>query len=226
MTTSTKQFARIGIGLYSIPVASRLVGVHHAKVRRWIDHDIGIITRTLPVEERTLSFLELMELYFVKMFRDQNVSLQTIRKAARAAAKRFKTDYPFAVQRFDTDGKTVFATLIDKETDATVVEDLKASQYVFNKVMRPFFRKLEYRQSGMGDALRYWPLGQDKRIVLDPARQFGKPIDSETSVPTQALYAAYNANGGNLAEVADWFDVPTKAVERAVQFESSLAAMA
>ncbi len=179
------------------------------------------MTRVFDSEERIVTFLELMELHFISMFRSENVSLQTIRKAALAASNRFKTDYPFAVRRFDTDGRTIFATLIEHETDAVLVEDLKRGQYVFNEIVRPFFRKLDYR--GTNDVIRYWPLEHNGRVVLDPQRQFGRPIDAKTGVPTRSLYEAVKA-GEEAVVVAEWFGVPLQAVTLAVKFEESLAA--
>lgn len=212
--------SRVGIGLYSIPEAARLVGASSRRVRRWIDPEYGLFQRCFDPAEETISFLELMELQFINVFRSEGVSLETIRKAAIAAARRFDTPCPFAVRRFNTDGRTVFATLIDEEANCVLVEDLRRGQYVFDQTMRPLFRKVEYGPDG---PMRYWPLGQRGRVVLDPQRHFGKPIDAETGVPTRALYEAIEA-GQDPPVVADWFGVPLAAVTSAVQFEKSLAA--
>ena len=213
--------SRLGIGLYSIPEAARIVGVQATKIRRWVSPKEGLIPRLFNPSEGTVSFLELMELHFINMFRSEGVSLQTIRKAVDAASRKFHSDYPFAVRRFDTDGRTIFATLLREESDEIIIEDLRRGQYVFGQIMRPFFRKLEYRAED--EAMRYWPLERKGRIVLDPERRFGSPIDAETGVPTKALHQAAKTEQ-DLAIVADWFDVPIRAVESAVRFEESLAA--
>lgn len=221
MATTTRPPARLGVGIYSVAEAARLVGVQPGKVRRWIDPEVGIVKRQFPVEESTLSFLELVELHFIKMFRSGGMSLQAIRQAADVAGRKFRSDYPFAIRRFDTDGKTIFATLQSEETDRVVVEDVLKGQRVFEGIMRPFFLKLDYHKNR--EALRFWPRKKTGRIVLDPVRKFGKPIDDETGVQTCALYKAVLANEGNVAMVADWFDVPKKAVQAAVAFEESMA---
>jgi uncharacterized protein (DUF433 family) len=167
-----------------------------------------------------------MELHFVKLFRAEDVSMQTIRRAAEVASHKFHTDYPFAVKRFDTDGRTIFATL-ERETgfqldDRILIEDLRKGQYVFERIMRPFFRKLEY--GGGGDVMRYWPLEPSGRVVLDPGRKFGKPIDAETGVSTGTVFDAVMAGGGqDEPTVAKWLDLPLQAVRCAVRFEHSLA---
>ena len=171
-------------------------------------------------EERTITFLELMELHFVQMFREAGVSLQTIRRAAKTAAQQFRCSHPFTVHRFDTDGRTIFATLIQAEKDDALIEDLRHGQYVFETIIRPFFKKLEYHQDA---AIRFWPLSQKERVVLDPQRHFGKPIDAPTGVPTKTLFLATKA-GDDLSTVATWFNVPDAAVAAAVTFEESLTA--
>ena len=211
---------RLGVGLYSVPNAARLIRVSSQQVRRWIDPQDGLIRRALPPDEQTITFLELMELHFVKMFREAGVSLQTVRRAAKTAARRFECAYPFTVHRFDTDGRTIFATLIEAERNRKLVEDLQHGQYVFETIVRPFFKKLEYHHD---DPVRFWPMGHTHRIVLDPRRQFGKPIDDASGVPTRALFRAVIA-GDDLSTVATWFNVPAAAVAAAIKFEESLAA--
>ena len=225
----------VGMGLYPLPDAARLIGVAPTKLRRWVrDYEYtandktykhhSLIKRRFGETELTLTFLELMELHFIKMFRSKGVSMPTIRKAAEAAAKRFRTDYPFALKRFDTDGRKIFVTL-QKETvgkeKGTIVEELGYGQQVFEQIMRPFFKKLEYR--GAREVVRYWPLERSGGIVLDPQRKFGRPIDAGTGIPTQALYSAFKADERqNEQAVAKWFDVPLRAVKSAIRFERSL----
>jgi uncharacterized protein (DUF433 family) len=211
----------LGKGLYSLADAARLVGERDAKIRRWLRPKDDLIHRAFEPSERAISFAELMEIHFIKMFRDEGVSLQAIRKAAKAAEKQFGTQYPFAVKRFDTDGRTIFVTLADDETDTEMVKDLRRGQYVFANILRPFFRKLEYNSTE--DISRFWPLGKRRRVVLDPCRQFGQPIDNSTGMRTRILYEAVMAGGGqSVAKVADWYGVPQSAVRAAVEFEKSL----
>jgi len=165
-----------------------------------------------------------MELHFIKMFRDEGVSLQAIRKASQKATALFGTKYPFSFKRFDTDGRTIFATLITENPGGVLVEDLQKGQYVFGTVMRPFFRKLEYKGTDNSVA-QFWPRGKKGRIVLDPHRKFGKPIDSDTGIPTRVIVEALAAGKGQKPKaVAEWLGIPIAAVNAAVEFEKSYAA--
>ena len=213
----------VGCGVYAFPQAARLLGIRTDVVKRWCGERKGfaaVVNRRFQ-RESILTFTELMELHFVKMFRDEGVSLQTIRKAANAASRKFRTDHPFSVKRFDTDGKSVFATLEKKETDREIIEDLARGQLVFESIIRPFFRKLDYQDSA--DVERFWPLEKSGRVVLDPLRRFGQPIDAETGVSTEAIINAIDAGGGqDPVTVATWLDIPLESVQAAISFERSL----
>jgi uncharacterized protein (DUF433 family) len=229
-----KQPSYVGVGLYSYPEAARIIGVKLPKLRRWVGKDQGtsrsaqsrhkpVIDRYFEDGQRVLTFLELVELLCVKLFRAEGVSMHLIRRAAEEATHRFNTAYPFAVKRFDTDGNRIFTTLREASNGEGVMEELGKAKLVFDTVVRPFFRKLDYHNNA--EALRYWPLDHDGRVVLDPQRAFGKPIDAETGVPTGALYDAVMAGGGQGPEaVAEWFKVPLAAVKAAVEYETTLLA--
>lgn len=231
------QATLIGVGLYTIPEAARIVGVKSDTLRGWIKarrysvrgttYDRQpVIARALPDQPSIVTFLELIELFFIKIFRDQGVSMAVIRRASQRAAELFDSPYPFAVRQFDTDGKRIFATLRIESDKQSVVEDISRGQYAFEYMVRPFFRKLDYHDGDNGHgALKFWPLERQGRVVLDPRRSFGTPIDAEKGVPTSVLFSAVAAGGGQThATVAKWFDVPIVAVEAAVRFERSLLA--
>jgi hypothetical protein len=123
----------IGKGAYSIADAARIVHAPYTTVRGWL-HGVG--PRRFPHDIQIVSFVELMEIHFIKMFMDEGVAPRTIHAAARTAAKLFETDYPFAVKRFDTDGRDIFATLAKQDGGAEMIEDLRKSQFVFKTIMR------------------------------------------------------------------------------------------
>jgi hypothetical protein len=210
----------LGKGAYSVADAARIVGANYHTLRGWLNPDHGIVHRKFDSSTGVVSFAELMEMQFIKMFMDAGVQPRVIHAASRKAAKLFKTAYPFTVKRFDTDGKTIFATLASEDGGKEMIEDLRKGQLVFTTIVRPFFKKLDYDRN---DIARYWPLGKRNRVLLDPTRQFGAPIDNETGVPTHTLYLATKAGQGQTAKyVANWYDVPESAVRTAVRFEKSL----
>ena len=224
----------LGVGFYSYADAARIIGIPSAKLRRWVrDYDhythAGIIERRALIvhhygpQDRVLSFLELIELLFISLFRREGLSLKAIREAAVTAARWYATDYPFAIKRFSTDGRHIFATMANGANARDLLAELGRGQFALPTVIDPFLRKIEY--SGDELAKAFWPLGRDQRIVLDPDRAFGQPIDAETGVPTDILYRAFKAEGENsIQRVANWYEVPVEAVEAAIAFEHTLSA--
>ena len=225
----------LGIGLYTVIEAARLLRIDVRKLRRWTEeglpaHDkpmsTPIVRRDLTSleAEPLLTFTDLLELHMIALFRSEGVSLQTVRAAANKARDLLDTNHPFVVQRFETDGRHIFATLAEEGvrgvTGQKMLADLNLSQMVIGSIARPFFRNLEY----VGDEpMRYWPMSREGRVILDPQRSFGKPIVARSGVPTDALYAM--ARGGEtLQGVADWYEIEVEAVEAAVAFEHSLKA--
>ncbi len=117
-------YSMIGIGIYTVPEASRLTGVPAARIHRWIagyDYKVGQETHEsdpvwlsqLPkVDDRAaLGFLDLMEIRFVDAFRGHGVSWKKIRLAAKRARGLFGQTHPFSTKRFQTDGRTIFAEI-------------------------------------------------------------------------------------------------------------------
>jgi DNA-binding transcriptional MerR regulator len=214
--------SHLGVGLYSFAEAARLIGVHPRRIHRWLSEP-DLAPMVFERSEHTITFQQLMELHFIKMFREAGVSLNVIRRASVEAAKKFDSAYPFSVKRFDTDGHRIFATLIEQGGKKPVLEELHHGQTAFLNICKPFFKKLDYRSSK--ELLRYWPRHRSGRVVMDRARKFGKPIDADTGVPTAVIYDAVKAGGGQSHEdVARWLGIPIAAIRKAVDFERSLAA--
>jgi uncharacterized protein (DUF433 family) len=219
----------LGVGLYTLAEAAWLIGVPAQKLRRWAKgyHFGGgqfskpLFNLAFPelVDRGILTFHDLIELSLVVRFRQEGVPMRTIRATANRAAERFNTNYPFAAQKFRTDGRDLFAEIELPDQEGTAYEQYPKGQYVFDHVTPPFFRKLDY-EAGM--ARCYWPLGKNRPVVLDPARAFGHPIDVKSGVPTEVLTEMYRS-GQSVEEVARWFRIDAEAVRAAVDYERELS---
>ncbi len=121
-----------------------------------------------------------------------------------------------------TDGRAVFAEILEQagETEDTRLLDIARKQYVFEKVVRPsLYAGIEYDASG--SAQRWFPVDCKQRIVLDPARNFGKPILTESGVPTEALFSAYRVEQDS-RRVAAIYEVSVADVDAAIRYEQQL----
>ncbi len=234
MDTERSEQTLVGIGLYTVPEASRLSHVPNRTIRRWmLGHRTGgdDAAHELPPvwhgqvprigETFGLGFLDLMELRFVRAFRQHGVSLAVIRQTAERARDIFQRDHPFTRTRFLTDGQWIFAETVE-ETGETKLLNLARSQYAFQDVIKPsLYKSVQF--SDDGDAVSWFPLWPKKQVLVDPRRSFGRPIVAHGGVPTEALAQAVQAEGSE-QRVARWYDVPVEAVKAAVAFEGDLAA--
>lgn len=220
----------LGVGLYSLPEASSYTGIPADQINRWVfgyraggkSHASLWQPALGELEEKTLSFHDLLEIRFVHAFRQYGVSLQSIRAAAGHAREWFDQPYPFTCRRFQTDGQSIFATVMEETGDETLI-DLVKRQYAFRQVISAsLYAGIDYDSDG--EALRWYPLTRSKAVVLDPARHFGKPILAKSGVDTETIAAAYQAEDQNIRRVALIYDLTPAEVEAAIRFERKDAA--
>lgn len=228
----TQDSTYLGRGVYSLSEAAKLSGVPYASISRWTrgyDRVIGEVRRKVPpvfnrdyveIEGKTaLSFLDLVEVMFVEAFVHHGVNLRTVRKAVAAAARSFGFSHPFAKKTFLTDGRTILA-LLAHETGDDELLDLVGGQFEIADIVRPILKgDLEFGEFDIAD--RWWPMGKDGSIVVDPARNLGQPTIAPYNIPTFTLFKFFESAGSETA-VADWYEIDKASVEAAVYFESRL----
>ena len=217
-----------GVGFYTAAQAQRLIDVPARTLSRWMlgyRHSGGVSAPLWSpgVEQHgkvlEMSFADLMEARFVRVFVAAGVSMHGVRLALERAREIFQVERPFATQRFRTDGRTIFLDLERESSDPALI-DLKKFNYTFREVVAPSFKDVEF---DAGRVARWWPRGERHGVLVDPARAFGKPIMADSGVPTDALADAYKV-AGSYRRVARDFEVAEKTVREAVAFEEQLAA--
>lgn len=225
----------LGVGLYLPADVSRLLRVPPATVRRWLlDYTYALARGTgrgapavgagrgLRQEVGAVTFLDLVELLVVKGFRKEGVPLKHIRIAAEEAAELFHTDHPLATQRLETDGRHIFARVQDSRGRVGLVSLSERRQSVFPKAVEAYLRQLDFDLETRL-ALRWWPAGKERPVVLDPKVCFGRPHIAGTGVPTEAVYGPVAA-GDDPDRVAEWFNLKRDQVRAAVAYEQGLRA--
>ena len=226
----------IGTGIYPLNQAARLVEADPRALRRWLlgysrTHQ-GERVRYEPLwktqlcdeglADDVIGFRDLLELRMVAAFVRHGVDLRVIRATVESASRDFGQSYPLSNQQFLTDGKRIFLQAIEEATGEPRMIDILRKQFVFSDIIKPsLYAGIEYGSDG---AIRWYPLGKRKAIVLDPALQFGTPVVAQTGVPTDTIYASYLAEGRDKAMVARVFDLTPRMVTDAVEFEERLAA--
>jgi hypothetical protein len=215
-------------GIYSVPDVARLTELDTKRVRRWVAGYVfkgrrGEERRSDPVFQREraenggllMTFLDLVEVLFVKAFVEHGVSMPTIRRVQEEASREFDVRHPFCVRRFETDGETIIERFMHEGRERLL--DRKRLQMVDVTIFNPLIKTLDYERVSL-EARRWWPLGKSVPVVLDPAHAFGAAVGAESNVPTATLYAAARANK-DVGKVADWYGTNVAEVRAAVAFE-------
>jgi hypothetical protein len=220
------------LGIYSVSDAARLTGVPSRQIRGWL---LGYGQRkgkaaAPPVLKRqhelregelALGFLDLLEVDFLGRIvraaerQGRSPSWKAIRTAAETARRVLKNEHPFAVRRIHTDGRRIFAEA-QEETGDLALYDLVGDNFaIYDVLVDTFIASVSYE----GDVARQWtPNTRYPRIVVDPHRSFGRPIELTSGAPADALFDAWRGEKGNSAKVAAFFGTDEAGVDQAVRF--------
>ncbi|HVU34913.1 MAG TPA: hypothetical protein VHE61_15880 [Opitutaceae bacterium] len=225
------QFQFVGAGIYSIPEASRLTDVSAARIRRWLKgydfqgkkerrHSNPVWTGQLdPVDGKVaVGFRDLMEVRYVDRFLKAGVSWKTMRLAHEAAKVKLGSNHPFCTHQFGTDGRKILLEQAQRAGDLCLI-DITNDQAEFDKIVHPFLKELDFD----GGVTRWWPLGKQRLVVVDPIKNLGQPTVATSGIPTRVLAQSVTANK-SAEVVARWYEATTEEVRDACEFENSLAA--
>lgn len=112
--------------MYAPAMVSRLVGLEPGRVRRWLrGYEYFYASKTSQARRRRqspligrhgaagssyASFLDLIDLLFVRQFVEHGISVQKLRKALHEASALIG-DHHFARRKFWTDGRNIYSWL-------------------------------------------------------------------------------------------------------------------
>jgi uncharacterized protein (DUF433 family) len=107
---------------------------------------------------------------------------------------------------------------VAEELGEEVLAEILSGQQAFPAVLLPYLTRVDYASDSL--LAERWHIAEG--VVIDPDRLYGKPILTDWGVATAVLEAAFRANGCSVEAVADWYALPSSAVEQAVMFERAL----
>jgi uncharacterized protein (DUF433 family) len=217
---------------YTLTEASQLAGVSKWRVSSWLrgyeyHYSVGDEIRDgkqAPVikhsNEPQASFLDLIDLLFVKRFLRQGFSLQYLRKALDEACDLLGTPH-FARSTFFTSEKQI--TLQLKKDSKYMITLLTGGQSAMSQVVEYLDDKVEFEDvTGLGLANRWYPKGKNGLIVVDPQIAFGRPTLVGRGIATENIYDLYLGENERIEPVSHWFNVPRNEIKAAVSFQSHL----
>ncbi len=216
----------IDAGLYTVPIAAKILATRPEKVRSWVEGYPNskakpILVRQVPriADRPVLGFLDLIESAFVRNFRDIGYSPQTIRKVAVKLRDKYENDHPFAMnQRFRADGKRIFEEVVTDEGERSLLDIMSDNFVMVPAVEQTLFDQVFY----FNDLASEWnPIREFPGVIMNPKMSFGRPILKGSRIPTETVARRFLIED-DYQTVADEFGIDQDSVISAVAFEKEL----
>ena len=215
---AAKDHISLGNGIYTVPDLALILQLPQPKVRRWLTDfydqrlagDKGSYSWG-EGKDRATNFLTLIEFYIFYMLREQKIGAGKILEAHKHMSKELKTPYPFASYKLLVNKKGI---LYEVNSDTWVHAD-KSNQIIIHKLIEDFFKKIDFSDNAL--AKRFWPLGKNHSIVVDPHHQFGQPVINGTNINAATLFSMYQS-GEPLSTIGILYDLTEEQVNDAIAF--------
>lgn len=223
------------IPAYTFAEASRYLHIPVTTIRSWLcgttwtdsSRKKRSFQRVIDLPEKglnLLSFFNLAETYVLRSLRDQyDVRLDLIRKALEFVQSESGWDRPLIQEDFRTDGVRLFVERLGRLLDAS------SQQLMIPGVLEDRLNRIDWQNAL---AVRLYPYTRPepssdapKRVVIDPARSFGRPIVEGTGVPTSVIADRYKA-GDSIKALVKEYGGPQEDIEEAIRCELQVGAAA
>lgn len=213
----------IGNGIYSLSEAARYLQLSTRQLSYWfkprkgeskslLDSDYASV---VEIDNRFISFLDMVQALGVSWLRKNGVSLQSIRKVYPRLKTHLATSHPFSHNHLLTDGYRIFIQTGEEVGDGALIELMRGiDQHIMAEIMEPYLKRMDFDSSS--NLANRWNLSDG--IIIDPSRHFGKPIVAACGISAEILARAYFANGQDFDATADWYGVCPQDVETACLF--------
>ncbi len=214
---------------YTVSEAARLAGTTAPTVRRWVwGNEIAPVfgKQSSPSDQPvTVSFLMLAEIVVAVNFRRSNVKLDTVRKAHAFAREFLKVSHPFAFSEFEMLGGHIMHefSLESGEPPLYRALDTEGKQVALPMKVLKRVRQLEFVEE-QGFAARWFPLGREVPVVVDPRFAAGRPSVAGRGIRAETILTRFFKGRESISALAEDFDLDTKVVEIIIQNEKALAA--
>lgn len=207
--------------LYSFAEADRIARVTPNTSRRWLKgysfwydgerRDMPPVTPTSDTKD-AVSFVDLMEVATIDKLRKKGFSFKQIRKINVTARFYLKTPRPLVTETFKVMGRDIF---VDEGFGVLLNVGRGAGMQAWDEVLDPFLDTVEYE----GEIVRrWWPLGKDVSVLVDPNFGFGLPVVDGVGVRTEIIAERYKA-GDSTDEIVYDFDVTPRQIKDALEWE-------
>jgi uncharacterized protein (DUF433 family) len=217
--------------IYYPAEVSRLIKISTTRINRWLKgysyvYDAQYVKKPPVIKgtpdkdsyEGYASFLDLIELLFIKQFLDYGISLQKLRKAFDEAKKILNVPY-LAHQVFFTDGNNICLKVKQK---GAILELLSGGQWVIKDIIVQLAHQIDFDRVTQ-EARRWYPPEGKRLVIIDPRYSFGQPIIKDKGIKTEIIYDFYLSENKNIDIICKWYNLTPEEVNAAINFQSYIA---
>lgn len=208
--------------LYSFAEADRIARVTPSTSSRWLkgysywyggEHRKMPPVTWTPETKDAVSFVDLIEVATIGRLRDKGFSFKRIRQINAYCRIALGMPRPLVTEKFRVAGEDIF---VADEFGILVNVGREAGMQAWEEVLEPFLDDVEYEEQIVR---RWWPLGKDVAVLVDPNYGFGLPVVEGTGVRTEIIAERHRA-GDSDDEISYDFDVTPKQIRDALRWET------
>jgi uncharacterized protein (DUF433 family) len=209
---------QIGHGIYTAADASRILKIPYPKANYWFKYyakqrfskATDYIYHFEIKNIIAVNFLTLIEMYVFYTLKEKGIRTSKIIEAHTTMSKVLHTAYPFAKEDIYVSNKS----LLFGSDDQLITAD-KNLQIVIAQILKRFINKIHFNDDRI--AKKFYPLGKERCVVVNPDNQFGQPVIDGTNILTETIYNL--SRGGDSPEyIAKLYDISASQVSDAIEF--------
>lgn len=224
METAFANKPTLGKGIFTPAEIARILHLPTSTINRWINtYGDGEFSSGLEHGaswridgSKAVDFLTMIEVVVMGTMSEQGVRSREIAKAHKVLANMYKTSHPFAskivIDRLKIDGKKIY--FVDSEH----IINLDGTHQINLDFIKDMFKNLDFDADEI--ASRYWPLGKDKSIVIDPKRKFGHPVIAGKNIYPETIFGMIEA-GDPPGFVASLYNLTDQEIQDAIKYCSA-----
>jgi len=212
---------KLGLGIYTASEIAQILRVPYSKVYTWMNKywdkglgkEYGLKYSWQVHGTRAVSFHTFIEFYIMMLFSESGVKPKEVLQAHLELSKMYNTAFPFVLKEvlegIRSDGRSIYL-----ETKEGIIE-LNGTKQFNLKIIKLFFINLDFDENNL--ASRFWPMGKEKSILIDPNRRFGHPLINGKNIFPDVISNHHKA-GDPIKYIAHVYELSEKEVNHALEY--------
>lgn len=212
----------LGSGIYTVSDLAKILDLKYFKVQRLLNEywdkkfasQLGEKYSWTVKKSKAVSFHTLVEFYTFFQLKEAGVSTQKILKAHIELSEIFNTAFPFAKSQI-LNGLNCFGKKIVFEVNKDEIIDLDSTKQLNLNFIKKFMRKLDFDRNNLAE--RFYPLGKNNSVIVDPKHQFGQPTIKGTNIFPETIYNFYRSKESKNF-IASSYNLNLKQINDAIEY--------